>query len=118
VPTPERRTTTVKADVDARVPSEVALHSAEAIMAYRPLDVVASIAPRALMLIAVEDDAVTPEDHARALYDAAGEPKLLVVQTGTTHYAAYEQYRDVVNPLIIEWFERHLASGQVSEPRS
>jgi hypothetical protein len=82
-------------------------------MRYRPIDVVASIAPRALMLIAVEDDAVTPEDHARALYDAAGEPRQLVVQTGTSHYAAYEQYRDVVNPLIVDWFERYLVSGPI-----
>jgi hypothetical protein len=36
-----------------------------------------------------------------------------VVQTGTTHYAAYAQYRDVVNPLIVEWFERYLCTGEV-----
>lgn len=113
VPTPERRQTRIKKDVDDRIPSAVALHSAEAIMRYRPIDVVDRIAPRALMLISVEHDAVTPEDHARALYDAAGEPKRLVVQTGTTHYAAYEQYRDIVNPLIVEWFERYLVAAEV-----
>jgi hypothetical protein len=113
VPTPERRSTTIKADVDGRVPVEVQLASAEAIMAYRPLDFVARIAPRPLMLICVERDATTPEDHAVALYEAAGEPKRLVIQTGTTHYAAYAQYRDVVNPLITEWFQRYLADGEV-----
>ncbi|MFL5756522.1 MAG: hypothetical protein ACJ77N_09510, partial [Chloroflexota bacterium] len=80
---------------------------------YRPIDVVADIAPRALMLICVENDATTPEDHAFALYERAGGPKRLVVQTGTTHYAAYAQYRDVVNPLIVEWFQRYLVSGEV-----
>lgn len=113
VPTPERRTTTIKSDVDQRVPAQVQLASAEAIFAYRPIDVVARIAPRALMLICVENDATTPEDHAFALYEQAGGPKRLVVQTGTTHYAAYAQYRDVVNPLIVEWFQRHLVSGEV-----
>lgn len=113
VPTPERRTTTVKSDVDARIPELVELASAEAIFAYRPIDVVDRIAPRALMLICVEHDATTPEDHAFALYERAGAPKRLVVQTGTTHYAAYAQYRDVVNPLIVEWFQRHLVSGEV-----
>jgi dipeptidyl aminopeptidase/acylaminoacyl peptidase len=113
VPTPERRTTTVKADVDERVPKEVALASAEAILEYRPLDVVDRIAPRATMLICVENDATTPEDHSYALYEKAGAPKRLVVQTGTTHYAAYAQYRDIVAPLIAEWFDRHLASGEV-----
>jgi hypothetical protein len=113
VPTPERRASTLKADVDDKIPPLVALASAEAIFAYRPLDVVDRIAPRALMIICVENDATTPEDHAYALYERAGGPKRLVIQTGTTHYAAYEQYRDVVNPLIVEWFERHLVAGEV-----
>ena len=65
------------------------------------------------MLIAVENDATTPEDHAYALYERARGPKRLVVQTGTTHYAAYAQYRDVVCPLIVGWFQRHLVSGEI-----
>ncbi len=111
VPTPERRTTTVKSDVDGRVPAQVALHSADAIMAYRPIEVVHRA--RALMLIAVEHDAVTPEDHARALYQRATGPRRLLVQTGTTHYAAYAQYRDIVNPRIVDWFGRYLVGGEV-----
>lgn len=113
VPTPERKTTTIKSDVDGRIPKLVELASAEAVFAYRPIDVVDRIAPRALMLIAVENDATTPEDHAIAMYEKAAGPKRLVIQTGTTHYAAYAQYRDVVNPLIVEWFERYLVSGDV-----
>jgi hypothetical protein len=113
VPTPERRASTVKQDVDGRVPNRVALHSAEATLRYRPLDYVARLAPRALLLISVEHDAVTPEDHARALYDAAGDPRCLLVQTGTTHYAAYAQYRDLVNPRIVAWFARYLVSGDI-----
>lgn len=113
VPTPERKTTTVKSDVDGRIPALVELASAEAVFAYRPIDVVDRIAPRALMLIAVENDATTPEDHAYALYEKAAGPKRLVVQTGTTHYAAYAQYRDVVNPLIVEWLQAHLVAGEV-----
>lgn len=114
VPTPERKQTTIKKDVDDRVPSLVRLASAEAIMRYRPIDVAADISPRATMIICVEGDATTPEDHAYALYERAGGPKRLVVQTGTTHYAAYERYRDVVNPMIVEWFERHLVDGDVN----
>ena len=113
VPTPERRTTTVKADVDDRIPPQVALASADAIFEYRPIDVVDRIAPRASMFICVENDATTPEDHARALYERAGAPKRLVVQTGTTHYGAYAQYSGIVAPLIAEWFERFLVRGEV-----
>lgn len=113
VPTPERRTTTVKADVDDRVPGEVELASAEAIFEYRPIDVVDRIAPRAALFICVENDATTPEDHAFALYERAGAPKRLIVQTHTTHYAAYAQYGSIVAPLIAQWFERHVVGGDV-----
>ena len=113
VPTPERRTTSVKSDVDSRVPQRVALSSAAAILAYRPIDYVDRISPRAAMFICVEHDATTPEDHAMALYKRAGGPKRLVVQTGTTHYGAYQQYSSLVTPLIVEWFRRHLVSSDV-----
>ncbi len=113
IATPERRATTVKSDVDQRVPQRVELASVEAILVYRPIDVVERIAPRAVMLICVERDATTPEDHAMALFERARPPKKLVVQTGTTHYAAYAQYADVVVPMIVDWFEMHLAGGTV-----
>lgn len=113
VRTPERKVTTVKEDVDDRIPSQVELASAEAIFAYRPIDHVARIAPRASMFICVEGDATTPEDHAVAMYQRAGTPKRLVLQTGTSHYAAYAQYGAVVTPLIVEWFERHLIGGAI-----
>ena len=113
VATPERAAAGVKKDVDSKSAQTTALISADAIMAYRPVDLVERIAPRALMVIGVRDDAVTPEDHAVALYERAGGPKRLVVQTRTTHYTAYAQYRDLVNPLIVDWFRRHLVSGEV-----
>lgn len=113
VPTPERRTTTVKSDVDGRVPDRVALASAAAIFAYRPIDYVDRISPRAAMFICVERDATTPEDHAMALYERAGAPKRLVVQTGTTHYGAYAQYAALVTPLIVDWFTRHVVAADV-----
>ena len=113
VATPERRATTVKSDVDQRVPQRVELASVDAIVAYRPLDVVDRISPRGVMLICVEGDATTPEDHAISLFEQARPPRKLVVQTGTTHYAAYAQYADVVKPMIVDWYQRHLVGGSV-----
>jgi dipeptidyl aminopeptidase/acylaminoacyl peptidase len=117
VPTPERKATNVKGDVDSRTPTAVQLRSAEAIMAYKPIDVVEQISPRALMIIAVEHDATTPTDHAIDLYERAGAPKRLIMQRHTTHYAAYAQYGDEVVPSIVEWFDRHLqrSSLEISE---
>lgn len=104
VETPERRASAVKADVDGRIPSAVPLAGAHAILEYRPVDVAHRV--RGLMVIAVEDDAVTPTDHARRLYDAAASPKKLVLQRGTTHYAAYRQYAGEVIPMMIDWLKR------------
>jgi dipeptidyl aminopeptidase/acylaminoacyl peptidase len=117
VPTSERRTTNVKADVDHRVPDSVSLRSAEAIMAYKPIDVVDRIAPRSLMIVAVEGDTVTPTDHATGLYQRAGVPKRLVMQRNTTHYAAYDRYWETVTPMMVDWLSRGLVDGPVATPR-
>ena len=113
IPTPERQTTTIKKDVDSRIPSQVSLRSAEAILSYKPIDVVRRISPRAFMVIGVDNDAVTPTDHALSLYEAAGSPKRFVMQRYTTHYAAYDRYWTVVTPMIVEWFERYLVSADL-----
>lgn len=109
VPTAERRATSVKADVDGRVPSRVPLAAADEIIAYRPIEMAGRA--RNLLVVAVAADAVTPTDHAVAIYEAAPEPKRLIMQHRTTHYAAYAEYGAVVIPLIVEWFEACLTTG-------
>jgi uncharacterized protein len=112
VPTAERRTTTVKADVDDRIPTDVSLAAADEILAYRPIDAAARLTTP-LLVIGVEGDATTPTDHAVALYEAARGPRRLVMQRHTTHYAAYDRYWTTVTPLIVGWFDRHLRNGGV-----
>ena len=111
VPTPERKKTNIKKDVDSKIQEEILLRSAEYIFDYKPIELVGKIAPRAVMIIAVENDATTPTDHAIALYEAAGEPKKLIMQRHTTHYAAYEKYGDTITPEIVDWFRRHMTRG-------
>ena len=112
VPTAERRTTTVKADVDDRIPSAVSLAAADEILAYRPVDAAQNLTTP-LLVIGVEGDATTPTDHATALYEAARGPRRLVMQRHTTHYAAYDRYWTTVTPLIVDWFDTHLRNGGV-----
>jgi len=100
----ERKTTTVKADVDSRIPNAVPLSCAQGVLEYRPLDVARRV--RGLMIVAVEDDLVTPTDHATALFEESGTPKKLVMQRGTTHYAAYKQYASEVIPMMVDWLTR------------
>jgi hypothetical protein len=111
IPTAERKKTTIKKDVDGRIPSEVLLRSAEAIMEYRPIDVVHKVP--ALLVIGVEGDATTPTDHAIALYEKANQPKKLIMQRHTTHYAAYATYGDEVTPAIVDWFRTHMNRGNL-----
>ncbi len=113
VPTPERKKTNIKKDVDSKIQEEILLRSAEYILDYKPIELVKKIAPRAVMIIGVENDATTPTDHAIALYEAAGQPKKLILQRHTTHYAAYEKYGDTVTPEIVDWFRKHMTRGNL-----
>jgi pimeloyl-ACP methyl ester carboxylesterase len=72
VPTPERRATNVKGDVDSRTPTAVQLRSAEAILTYKPIDLVSSVAPTALMIIAVEDRVTEEAGDAAAHHTLCG----------------------------------------------
>lgn len=112
VPTPERRATTIKADVDDRIPSAISLSSAEEILAYRPIDAAGRLTTP-LLVIGVEGDATTPTDHAEALYAAAKGPKQLIMQRHTTHYAAYDRYWEQTTPRIVDWFDRHVQPSDV-----
>jgi hypothetical protein len=112
IPTAERRATTVKADVDDRIPNAVSLAAADEVLDYRPLDAARTLTTP-LLVIGVEDDATTPTDHGVALYEAACGPRRLVMQRHTSHYAAYDRYWATVTPLIVDWFDRHVRGGGV-----
>lgn len=112
VPTPERRATSVKADVDDRVPTKVRLCCAQEIIDYRPVDAAATLTTP-LLVIAVEDDATTPTDHAVAVYEAARGPKQLLLQRHTTHYASYDRYWEVTTPQLVGWFDRYLGPADI-----
>lgn len=112
VPTPERRATNIKADVDDRIPTAISLSAAEEILAYRPIDAAARLTTP-LMVIGVEGDATTPTDHAERLYAAARGPRELIMQRHTTHYAAYDRYWEQTTPRIVGWFDRYVRAASV-----
>jgi fermentation-respiration switch protein FrsA (DUF1100 family) len=55
----------------------------------RPIEVVAQISPRPLLLIHGTQDSVIPSSHSRRLYATAGEPKQLWEIEGLEHCGAY-----------------------------
>lgn len=109
IPTPERRVTKVKGAVpEGMVPKETPLASADAIIDFRPLDVVDKISPRAIMWCYVDNDtAVTPQ-HSLAMHARAGDPKKLVRFHGTTHYGLYLGRFDQIAAESIGWYREHL----------
>jgi hypothetical protein len=113
VQTPERQATTIKKEVADKIPDAMPLACADAILEYSPIDVVHKISPRGVLFIAVEGDAVTPEQHSFDLYEKAGEPKKLVLYRKTTHYGIYNDYFDDVAANIVDWYNRHLKYNRV-----
>ncbi|MBA3470017.1 MAG: alpha/beta fold hydrolase [Herpetosiphonaceae bacterium] len=55
----------------------------------RPVDVIAQIGPRPVMLIHGTNDTMIPVRHAYHLYNAASSPKELWIVTGVAHCGAY-----------------------------
>jgi uncharacterized protein len=118
VATPERKTVGPKKDVDAKLTEHFFLRSAEYLMRYRPIDYVHRIAPRALLMTSVEDDVVTPADHAVALYERAGAPKKLIHQRETSHYRSYTDNYPVLMPQIVDWYDRYLKYSPIQARES
>lgn len=110
VSTPERRTTTVKGDVPA-VPKRTPLSCAQDVIDFRPVERVAGIAPRAVLLFYVARDAVVPGEQSEAAYAAAREPKKLVRLEGDKHYEAYLEHLDRIWAETREWLAEHCPPG-------
>jgi fermentation-respiration switch protein FrsA (DUF1100 family) len=76
----------------------------------RPIDAVARIAPRPLLIIHGEDDNLTPAEHARRLYAAAREPKECWIVPGAPHCGGYFADREAYVGRVAEFFARGVAS--------
>jgi uncharacterized protein len=73
-----------------------------------PLDAVAKIAPRPLLIVHGSDDAWVPAEHARRLRARAGQPCRYVEVDGANHSFAWHraELRDLVTGWLGEIFER------------
>ena len=87
-------------------------------MEFNPEEVVHKIAPRATLFIAVEKDAVTPEEQSVRLYEKAGEPKRLIMLRGTTHYGVYNDYFNEVAGAVVDFYNRYLKYHKIEVTES
>lgn len=87
----------------------------EKLQLYAPVDDAARAAPCALLFILAEkEELFDNREHGIKAYEAAGEPKKLVVVPGITHYGIYLQAHDEAHRLAAEWFDEHLKQVPVS----
>jgi uncharacterized protein len=73
-----------------------------------PLRAVARIAPRPLLLIAPREDRLISWRQSLRLYEAAGEPKELMVVEGAAHAEAYAVGPEAYRRRVLDFLERHL----------
>jgi cephalosporin-C deacetylase-like acetyl esterase len=81
-------------------------------LAFNPEWVVGHIAPRGVLFVTCDGDAVVPPAESEAMYRAAGEPKKLVVLEGFSHFEVYTG--DAFDQCAAEaaaWFDRHLKAA-------
>jgi len=93
--------------------SELPLETIQAVIEFKPEEVVHRISPRPLLFTVAGRDILTPVEFTRELHDRAGEPKRFVVIPGAEHYETYSP--PYVQRIIDEhyrWFEQYLSPQQ------
>ena len=76
---------------------------------YDPIDYVARISPRPLLVIASAHDEICYPELGRRLFDAAGQPKQWLLLPEGRHLESVADNVDDVQRVIIEFFERAVA---------
>ena len=105
---PHRIKASSKKTLGDKLPSKIPFRCIEALIEFKPEELVDRIAPRAIMWIGVEQDVVTPEDSIIRMYEKAKKPKRLVMQKDVEHYYAYSTYFEQVVSEMLDWYNRHL----------
>jgi uncharacterized protein len=112
------REVVANAYVRRRLPAAPMVHLADVVNRWRygyaykavqPVDVVATIAPRPLLLIHGREDRLIPLAHSRLIYSAAREPKELWEIPGADHCGGYFVDRPAYVARVARFFEQNLA---------
>ena len=113
VPTPERKAAKVKADVDDRIPTLVPPQQRRGDHRLQA----GGGRPSGQKLAGHRGGGQLgdPDRPRRRHLRGGREPKKLIMQHRTTHYAAYRQYADTVIPEIVAWYRTHLTGAAVQE---
>ena len=78
---------------------------------YDPIDVIADISPRPILIMQGTADRVVNPSMARRLYDTAKEPKELWLVPGADHYGAMQDHAEEAQSRILRFFSSALMEG-------
>ncbi|MEV0128474.1 alpha/beta fold hydrolase [Dactylosporangium sp. NPDC050688] len=92
-------------------PEGYPLENAQLALDFSPERVVAAIAPRALCLITPTDDTIIPAEHSVAMYERAGEPKLLRLLPDGGHGGPLGPQVDSTTETAVAFFDAHLRAA-------
>ena len=99
--------------IDPTACTELPLETVEAVIEFKPDEVVHQITPRPLLFTVAGRDILAPVEFTRELYDRAGEPKKFVVIPDAEHYETYSPpYVQMVIDEHYRWFEQYLPAEQ------
>jgi fermentation-respiration switch protein FrsA (DUF1100 family) len=73
-----------------------------------PIQRVAQIAPRALLLIAPSGDRTVSPAQSQRMFEAAGEPKELYIVEGAAHADAHAAAPEAYERRVLDFLARHL----------
>ena len=89
------------------------LATAEKLLEFKPIDVVARISPRPIFYIVAGKDTICPAGHVIDMYNRTKEPKELQVFPEIAHYSVYEEpYKGQTMQMITKWLGECLALKQ------
>lgn len=90
---------------------QLPLETGEAIIDFKPEDMVSRIAPRPIMFIHCDRDILIPLEEAFTAYARAGEPKRVLTVEGAQHHDVYySPWREQVLGATVDWYRQHLGS--------
>ena len=88
------------------------LETAEALIEFKPEQVVGRIAPGAVLFIHMGEDITVPPEKSLNLYANANEPKKVVIMEGRNHYDTFEfsnpEVFEEIMAIALDWYGRYL----------
>ena len=79
-------------------------HNANGFELVKPIDYIAQVSPRPLLLVHGSQDKTVDVSHAHRLYAQAGEPKQLAIVEGAGHRLRRDEEAMAV---VINWLKTH-----------